>query len=55
MDRRALNAIAPMLLILGGMPDQLVARGARPQANEEKVQMTTPSKFYCNIKALNPL
>jgi hypothetical protein len=54
LGRRALNAVAPTLLILGGIPTQMMAGAATAQANGEKQAMTTQSKFYCNIKALTP-
>jgi hypothetical protein len=53
MWRRALGAVVPLLLILAAVSVQ-PARAAKPQDNSEKRTMATQSKFYCNIKALNP-
>jgi hypothetical protein len=54
MWRRALGAVVPILLILAAVSAQSLARVTRPQDNQEKRTMATQSKFYCNIKALNP-
>jgi hypothetical protein len=54
MWRRALGAVVPILLILAAVSAQSLARVARAQDNQEKRAMATQSKFYCNIKALNP-
>jgi len=51
---RALDAGVPVLLILAVVSAQPLARAAKPQDNAEKRTMSTQSKFYCNIKALNP-
>ena len=51
---RALDAGVPVLLILAVVSAQALARAAKPQDNTEKRPMATQSKFYCNIKALNP-
>jgi len=54
MWRRALGAVVPVMLILAAVSARPPARAANPQDNPEKRTMATQSKFYCNIKALNP-
>ena len=54
MWRRALGAVVPVLLILVAVSIQPSARAAKPQDKPEKRTMASQSKFYCNIKALNP-
>ncbi len=41
------------VLIAGGGAMGLAAQGSSARANMEKQMVTTQSKFYCNIKALN--
>jgi len=42
------------LLMAGGETSGLIAQNSPAFVNEEKQVATTQSKFYCNIKALNP-
>jgi hypothetical protein len=41
-------------LLTGGAVGGLNALTSPTDTNKERQTMTTPSKFYCNIKALNP-
>ena len=54
MWRGALAAVVPGLVILAAVSAQPPAWAAMSQDNPEKRTMATQSKFYCNIKALNP-
>jgi len=54
MSKRSVAGTALALVIAGGGVKELVAQSAPARANEEKQMVTTQSKFYCNIKALNP-
>jgi|SRR5579862_1895408 len=41
-------------LMIGGGVGRVQAQGSPLATNAERQTMTTQSKFYCNIKALNP-
>ena len=43
------------LLILGGGGEPTLAQALPAGTNIERQTMTTQGKFYCNIKALNPI
>jgi hypothetical protein len=53
--RRALGAVVPVLLILAAVAARQPGPATEPQDNSEKPTMSTQTKFFCNIKALNPV
>ncbi len=53
--RKWLSGIArPMLLFLAGILLAVFAHSLAIRHNGEKTTMSTETRFYCNIKALNP-
>jgi hypothetical protein len=53
MSKWSLVGVTLGLMIVGGV-GRVQAQGSPLATNAEKQTMTTQSKFYCNIKALNP-
>ena len=53
MGKRTLQGAALTLLMASGGPDRLQAQSAPLKGDTERQALTTPGKFYCNIKALN--
>jgi hypothetical protein len=53
MTERMAAAVLMAALIAGGAPG-IWAQEVSTQASREAATMTTQTKFYCNIKALNP-
>jgi hypothetical protein len=54
MKKRNAPAAALALLLAGGAVGRPDALASPVDTNTERQTMTTQSKFYCNIKALNP-
>jgi hypothetical protein len=55
MWRSTLGAVVAVQLLLVVVSAQLSARAAQSRDNPEKRTMASQSKFYCNIRALNPV
>jgi len=53
MSKWSLVGVTLGLITVGGV-GRVQAQGSPLATNAEKQTMTTQSKFYCNIKALNP-
>jgi hypothetical protein len=53
MKKWALGCAVPAVLMVGAVWARPLSQPATSQSNEEKPTVTTQSKFYCNIKALN--
>jgi hypothetical protein len=53
MGKRTLQGAALALLMASGGLDRLQAQSASRKEDTERQALTTPGKFYCNIKALN--
>ncbi len=53
MSKWSLVGVTLGLMIVGGV-GRVQAQGSPLATNAERQTMTTQSKFYCNIKALNP-